>query len=69
MGCYPLFCCENWSELPRDLEALADELLSIALVTDPFGDYSQSQLEQYFNARVIPEHRQRKSPSLEKIHF
>ncbi|MDI5891874.1 GNAT family N-acetyltransferase [Halomonas rhizosphaerae] len=53
MGLYPLFCCSNWSELHRDLEAQRGRWVSIALVTDPFGDYDQVMLEKTFDV-VMP---------------
>lgn len=54
MGCYPLFCCQDWSQLYADLEDLGDELVSLALVTDPFGEYEVAYLEQCFKDVVIP---------------
>lgn len=54
MGCYPLFACKNWSQLPADMAALAGDLVSLAVVTDPFGDYSADDLRRCFNAVVIP---------------
>jgi hypothetical protein len=39
MGCYPLFACQDWSQLHADLESIGSELVSLALVTDPFGKY------------------------------
>jgi hypothetical protein len=53
IGCYPLFACREWSGLTTDLEDLADELVSVSLVTDPFGDYDQSLLDECFD-RVVP---------------
>ena len=53
MGCYPLFCCRDWEKLPRDLEDLGQDLVSVALVTDPFGAYDPDLLEQCFD-RVVP---------------
>lgn len=44
MGCYPLFACRDWSRLQEDLEALPGELVSVAMVTDPFGDYDEDLL-------------------------
>jgi hypothetical protein len=44
MGCYPLFACANWDALPDDLEALRGELVSLVLVTDPFGHVDQGAL-------------------------
>jgi hypothetical protein len=48
MGCYPLFACKDWTQLPADLNDLGDELVSIALVTDPFGNYDQNLLQKCF---------------------
>ena len=47
-GCYPLFTCRNWSSLPKDLQAMKNDLVSIILVTDPFGDYNASFLKECF---------------------
>ena len=47
MGCYPLFACQDWSRLHEDLETL-EGLVSLALVTDPFGDYSPDYLRRCF---------------------
>jgi hypothetical protein len=54
MGCYPLFSCQDWSQLHLDVEHIGDDLVSIALVTDPFGDYDEASLRQSFGDRVIP---------------
>lgn len=53
MGCYPLFCCRDWSALEHDLAAL-DGLVSLAVVTDPFGDYDDSLLRRCFPDRAMP---------------
>ena len=42
MGCYPLFCCRDWDQLPEDIEGLREQLVSVALVTDPFGNSDRS---------------------------
>jgi hypothetical protein len=57
-GPYPLFACARWSALGSDLEALADELVSVTLVTDPFGDWSPELLRDCFPdvARPFKEH-------------
>lgn len=52
MGCYPLFCCRDWSKLGKDLSALQNKLVSVALVTDPFGAYDAGLLERTFD-RVL----------------
>lgn len=46
-GCYPLFACADWSQLQRDLDAI-DDLVSLVLVADPFGDYEPAILRNYF---------------------
>jgi hypothetical protein len=48
MGCYPLFACERWSFLQRDLQELPPELVSVVLVTDPFGGFELRDLERCF---------------------
>jgi hypothetical protein len=48
MGCYPLFACQNWSGLKADLEQVANDLISVSLVTDPFGDFDISLLDECF---------------------
>ena len=40
IGCYPLFACRKWKGLAQDLPALADRLVSLCLITDPFGDFT-----------------------------
>jgi hypothetical protein len=54
MGCYPLFACRDWSQLHADLAELGDDLVSIALVPEPFGRYDRADLEQCFPDRVVP---------------
>ncbi len=49
MSCYPLFCCSSWGHLAEDLAELADELLSITIVADPFGDYDPELLRGCFD--------------------
>ena len=49
MGPYPLFACRDWSRLPEDLEDLGEDLVSLALVTDPFGDYDEDLLNRCFD--------------------
>jgi hypothetical protein len=47
-GCYPLFACRDWSALPDDVAALGDGLVSVAMVTDPFGAYDEALLRRAF---------------------
>lgn len=48
MGCYPLFFCADWSRLSEDLLAL-DDIVSVCLVADPFGDYQPADLGKCFD--------------------
>ena len=54
MGCYPLFACRDWGNLHQDLEPLEDQLVSLTLVTDPFGEYDETALERCFRDVVMP---------------
>jgi hypothetical protein len=54
MGCYPLFACQEWSQLYADLKDIGDELITLSLVTDPFGDYDTDYLHQCFRDVVLP---------------
>lgn len=54
IGCYPLFACRNWSRLTEDLNELKSDLLTLTVVTDPFGEYSIEELHSCFPDRVLP---------------
>lgn len=54
MGCYPLFVCQDWSQLHADLEDMGSELVTLSLVTDPFGDYDKKYLRRCFRNAVLP---------------
>jgi hypothetical protein len=54
MGCYPIFGCNDWSQLRADLDDISQGLISLALVTDPFGNYDVSFLQEIFKDVVIP---------------
>lgn len=54
MGCYPLFLCDDWRGLKEDLQDLRSELVSLALVTDPLGDYDIPCLQECFRDVVFP---------------
>ena len=58
MGPYPIFACQNWAGLESDLEQIGKDLVSLSLVTDPFGEYTQQDLQRYFKdiARPYKEH-------------
>lgn len=53
MGCYPLFCCQDWRRLADDLEQLRTSVVSVSLVADPFGDYTPELLKSCFDI-VLP---------------
>lgn len=53
MGCYPLFACRDWGELRADLDDLASSLVSITVVTDPFGIEDPSWLRECFPDHVV----------------
>lgn len=54
MGCYPLFSCQDWSQLHQDLDEIGDDLVCLGLVTDPFGDYDPAYLRRCFKDVMIP---------------
>jgi hypothetical protein len=54
MGCYPLFACQDWSQLHTDLDDIGNELVSLSLVSDPFGDYDTTYLHMCFKDLVLP---------------
>lgn len=54
MGCYPLFVCKNWSGLSQDLKALKTKIVSLALVTDPLGNFNVPLLNNIFPDFMIP---------------
>lgn len=54
MGCYPLFACRDWTRVREDIEELRGELVSLVLVTDPFGDYTPDALRDCFQDLAVP---------------
>ncbi|HEY9722350.1 MAG TPA: GNAT family N-acetyltransferase [Oscillatoriaceae cyanobacterium] len=48
MGPYPLFACKEWGALETDLADLGREIVSLVLITDPFGAHSPSLLQRCF---------------------
>lgn len=48
MGPYPLLVCRDWSELPSDLSAIGEDLVSVSAVADPFGAYREETLRRSF---------------------
>ena len=53
MGCYPLFSCRDWSGLSGDLVHIGDDLVSLVLVADPFGDFELETLRRCFPDRML----------------
>jgi hypothetical protein len=54
IGCYPLFSCRDWSKLREDIDNLGDDLVSLSMVPDPFGEYDEAYLRECFRDVVIP---------------
>jgi len=54
MGCYPLFACRDWSQLARDLDDFAADLVTCTVVADPFGAYDPALLKETFPDRFAP---------------
>jgi hypothetical protein len=49
LGLYPLFACTDWSALAADLEEACRDLVSVALVPDPFGAHDPELLRLAFD--------------------
>jgi hypothetical protein len=54
MGTYPLFACSDWKSLKCDFIQVSESLVSVLVVTDPFGDYDEPLLHDCFGDLVIP---------------
>jgi len=54
MGGYPIFSCGDWTQLPAELEHLEGTIVSLSLVTDPFGDYDERLLRECFPDVMVP---------------
>jgi hypothetical protein len=54
MGTYPLFACSDWKRLKCDFQQLGNSLVSVVVVTDPFGDYDEALLRDCFGDLVTP---------------
>jgi len=48
MGCYPMFACARWGSLSRDLDEVGTGWVSLTLVTDPFAEVTESELQRIF---------------------
>ena len=53
-ACYPIFACADWSQLGADLDAIGERMVSVAVVTDPFGQYDERFLKHCFGDVVFP---------------
>jgi hypothetical protein len=54
MGAYPLFACSDWKSLKCDFTQVGESLVSVLVVTDPFGEYDETLLHDCFGDLVIP---------------
>jgi len=54
MGCYPLFACRSWEHLEADIANLEEELVSVSLVTPPFGEFTPELLGRCFPDIAAP---------------
>lgn len=54
MWTYPLFSCLTWRDLHLDLDELKEQLVSISMVTDPFGEYDLNYLQTCFKDVALP---------------
>ena len=50
MGPYPLFFCADWEHVGDDLAALADELVSVVVVSDAFCPLDRGALGRHFDS-------------------
>ena len=48
MGCYPLFCCADWSRLGSDIEQLKRRYVTVSLAVDPFAPVTVADLSENF---------------------
>src|SRR4029450_8360722 len=53
IGVRPRFDCADWSGLGQDLTALAERLVSVTLVADPFAAAGETELHDVFDV-VVP---------------
>ena len=54
MGPYPVFACAHWPGLADDLDMLTGELVSVTLITDPFGAWTVEALDAAFPDLRVP---------------
>jgi hypothetical protein len=49
IGCYPLFCCSDWSGLESDIHRLAGQFVTVSIVLDPFAPVEPDELRGLFD--------------------
>ena len=54
MSTYPLFACLDWKSLKSDFDQLSKSLVSVVVVTDPFGEYDEPLLRDTFGDLATP---------------
>ncbi|MEH6549058.1 MAG: hypothetical protein V7744_03640 [Pseudomonadales bacterium] len=75
MGLYPLFSCQQWSLIPRDIDQLEDSgLVSLVVVTDPLlvecdrGVFSRFDFSRIFKTHYLADTRQAPEQIISKHH-
>lgn len=53
IGCYPFFSCQHWRHLREDIANQLQHVVSVTIVTDPFGEDSHAELAGCFDF-VVP---------------
>lgn len=48
IGCYPLLACRDWRAIGAELASLADRLVCVSAVTDPFATAAPALLQSAF---------------------
>ena len=57
MGCYPLFCCADWSRLGSEIERLRRGYVTVSLAVDPFAPVTVAELSENFQlVNVLKKH-------------
>ena len=49
VGATPCFSASDWGRISSDLRLLENRIVSLTLVTDPFGDFTRESLEEIFH--------------------
>jgi hypothetical protein len=48
IGCYPVFCCQDWSALTEDFESLPTNIVAVSFVADSASGVSLDMLKRHF---------------------